>query len=83
MNLPEYSVLFSNLGTIDIEVHFEDHYGSMPNKKMRPKEVAALISSNGKSFHTQMTFDDCTFVITKYEIEPALNRLTIFAKQIL
>ena len=43
---------------------------------------AALISAGGKGFHAQMTFDDWPFMITKYEIEPALNKLTIFARSI-
>jgi len=82
MNLPEYLVLFSNEGTIDVEVDFEDHDGTVSGRKMSPKEIAALISKNGKGFHTQMTFDESPFVITKYGIEPALNKLTITARKI-
>lgn len=82
MNFPEYLVLFSDEGTIDVEVNFEDHDGSISSRKMRPKEIAALISTNGKGFHTEMTFDDWPFLITKYEIEPALNKLTIVARKI-
>jgi hypothetical protein len=74
--------LFSNEGTINVHVIFEDHDGSVSSRKMRPIEIATLISTNGKGFHTQMTFDDWPFVITKYEIEPALNKLTIVARKI-
>jgi len=83
MNLPEYLVLFSNEGTIDIQVKFEDHDGSISSRKMRPKEISALVSMNGKGFHTRMTFDDWPFVITKYEIEPESNKLIIVARKIL
>lgn len=82
MNLPEYLVLFSGEGPIEVEVYFEDHDGRIPSKKMRPKEIAALISKNDKGFHTQMTFDDWPFVIAKYEIDPALNKVTIIARKI-
>ena len=82
MNLPEYLVLFSNEGTIDVEVKFEDHDASIGSRKMMPKEIAALISKNGKCFCSQMTFDDWPLMITKYEIEPALNKLTIVARKI-
>ena len=82
MNLPEYLVLFSDEGTIEVEVKFEDHDGSIPSKKIRPKEIAALISEDSKGFHTQMTFDDWLFMITKYEIDPALNKVTIVARKI-
>ena len=81
MTIPEYLVLFSNEGTIDVEVNFEDHDGSIAVRKMKPKEIAALISTNGKGFHRQMTIDDGPFVITKYEIDPVLNKLTIVAKK--
>ena len=83
MNFPEYLALFSNNGNIDVQVSFEDHKGSISNRKMSPREISVLISPQGKGFHTQMTFDDWPFVITKYEIEPAENKLTIFAKKIL
>ena len=82
MNLPEYLVLFSNEGIIDVEVNFENHDGCIASRKMKPNEITALISTNGNSFHAQMTFDDWPFVITKYEIEPALNKLTIVATRI-
>ena len=83
MNFPEYLVLFSNKGTMDVQVSFEDHEGNISSRKMRAKEISVLISPDGNGFHTQMTFDDWPFVITKYEIEPAENKLTIFAKKIL
>ena len=82
MNFPEYLVLFSNQGTIDVRVTFEDHEGSISSRKMSPKEISVLISPDGKGFHTQLTFDDWPFVITKYEINPAENKLTIFVRKI-
>ncbi len=81
MNLPEYLVLFSNQGTVDVQVRFEDHDGSVSNRKMSPKEISVLISPDGRGFHTQMTFDDWPFAITKYEIDPAENKLTLFARK--
>lgn len=81
MNFPEYLVLFSNNGTTDIQVSFEDHDGSISSRKMSPKEISHLILPDGKGFHSQMTFDDWPFVITKYQIEPAENKLTIFARK--
>lgn len=81
MNLQEYLVLFSNEGTIHVEVNFEDHDGSIAVRKMKPKEIAALISASGKGFHTQMTFDDWPCEITKYEIDPSANKLTIVARK--
>lgn len=82
MNLPEYLVLFSNIGTIDIHVKFVDHEGSITTKKMSPQEISALISKDGKGFYTRMTFDDCPFAIRKYEIDPENNQLTIVVKKI-
>lgn len=81
MNFPEYLSLFSNKGIVDIQVVFEDHAGSVSSRKMSPKEISFLITQDGKGFHKTMTFDDWPFMITKYEIEPAENKLTVFAKK--
>jgi len=83
MNLPEYLVLFSNEGTIDVQVKFEDHEGSVATRKMSPQEISVLISNDGTKFHTRMTFDDWPFAIRKYEIDPAKNKLTIVVRKIL
>lgn len=82
MKLPEYHVLFSNQGPVDVLVKFEDHDGTVPSKKMSPQEISGLISKNGKGFHTSMTFDDWPFEICKYEIDPKKNQLTIVARKI-
>lgn len=82
MKLLEYLVLFSNDGVIDVRVEFEDHDGSVATRKMSPQKISALVSADGKGFHTQMTFDDWPFVIRKYEINPIKNQLTIFARKI-
>lgn len=82
MNFPEYLVLFSNKGTVDVQVQFEDHEGGVATRKMSPQEVSILISKNGMGFHTHMTFDDWPFAIQKYEINPVKNQLTIVARKI-
>ena len=82
MNLPEYLVLFSNEGSIDVHVQFEEHEGSVAPRKMSPQEISALISNDGTGFHTRMTFDDWLFAICKYEIDPTKNQLIIVAKKI-
>lgn len=58
MNLPEYIELFPGDGGIDVQVKFEDHDGYMPSRKMKPNEIATLISQDGMSFHTHMSFDE-------------------------
>ena len=82
MNLPEYLVLFSNEGTIDVHVKFEESGVSIAVRKMKPKEISVLISKDGKGFYNHMTFDDHRFAICKYEIDPIKDRLTILTKNI-
>ncbi len=82
MTIPEYLVLFSNEGTTDVLVKFEDHEGSVAARKMAPREVSVLIANDGLGFHSHMTFDDWPFAINKYEIDPAKNQLTIVARKI-
>lgn len=78
--MPEYLLLFSQSGSVDVRVEFEGHGAQMPNRKMAPSEIAALVADGGTRFVDRMTFDDWPFSISKYEIDPANNRLTIFAK---
>lgn len=82
MNLPEYLVLFSNQGTIDVQVKFKDCDGQIAPKKMRPQEIAALISDDGDGFQTRMTFDEHPFEISKYEIDPKGNKLTLVVRML-
>lgn len=82
MNLPEYLVLFSNKGTIDVHVKFEKNAGKIVVQKMEPREISALISDESMGFYKQMTFDDHKFAVCKYEIDPQNDRLTIVVKEI-
>ena len=81
MSLPEYSVLFSNEGSIAVDVRFEDDECTIAPRKMHPNELSALISNDQMGFHTCMTFDEHPFAIRKYEIDPKKNRLTLFVRK--
>jgi len=81
MNLPEYHLLFSNEGAIDVSVKFEDDEIMVPPKKMKPQELAALVAVDSAGFLPRMTFDDHPYAIRKYEIDPVKNKLTIFARK--
>lgn len=82
MTLPEYLVLFSNEGCIDVSVKFDDSDAMIPPKKMKPQELEALVATEGVGFHQRMTFDEHPFAIQKYEIDPIKNKLIIFARKI-
>jgi hypothetical protein len=83
MNLPEYLDLFSNVGSIDVIVKFEDSDVVVAPQKMQPQELAAFVATEDFGFQQRMTFDAHPFSIRKYEIDPIKNRLTIFARKIL
>lgn len=80
MKVPEYLFLFSQSGSVDVRVRFEGHDGHMPDRKMNPDEIAALVADGGRDFYKRMTFDGWEFSVSKYEIDPVRLRLTIFAK---
>ncbi|MCX2781521.1 hypothetical protein OQJ46_00775 [Microbulbifer thermotolerans] len=81
MTVKEYLNLFSNNGLVKVQVKFKDHDDSVATQTMNPIEINELISSSGKEFITQMTFDDWLFEIYKYEIDPIKNIITIRAKK--
>lgn len=80
MNFPEYLVLFSNEGPINVKVKFKESDTFIPNREMNAAEISQLISQDKQGFLTQMTFDECCFDIEKYEINPVKKLLTIFAR---
>ena len=82
MKMPEYLLLFSQSGSVDVRVRLEGHDGCMPGRKMSPSEIATLVADNGATFHQRMTFDDRECSVSKYEIDPVNNQLTIFARPI-
>ncbi|WP_156929295.1 hypothetical protein [Marichromatium purpuratum] len=74
--------MFSNQGTINIQVKFKDFDGTVANQTMEPSEITQLISPDGGEFRKLMTFDDWPFEVYRYEIEPAKNTITIRAKKL-
>lgn len=79
MTVPEYLMLFSGQGDINVIVRLKDHNGSMVDRRMMAEEIKSLLSPDGTSFHRLMTFDGYLFNVHKYEIDVVRNRLTIFA----
>lgn len=55
---PEYLALFSNTGNMTIQVHFKDSESSVCEQKLDAGEIQKLISPDGKSFISEMRFDD-------------------------
>ncbi len=66
---------------MNIEVKFLDHDGYIPPKSMWPNEVIKLLSADTHSFLKEMTFDEWSFEIVKYEIDPVKNTLVIRARK--
>jgi len=81
MGIPEYLILFSNTGNIDVEVKFKDHQGSVANVKMTTDEIVKLIDPRSHEFYTEMKFDDWLFEICKYQIDPLNRKITIMARK--
>ncbi len=81
MGLPEYLCLFSREGNIEVKVKIKDFNGTVINRRMQAEEITKLISEYTKEFITKMTFDEWTFEVYKYQIDPIKKRLTIYARQ--
>ena len=81
MGLPEYLCLFSHEGSIEVEVKIKDFNSTIVNRRMQAAEITKLISEGTNEFITKMTFDEWTFEVYKYQIDPIKKRLTIYARQ--
>lgn len=77
---PEYLGLFSNIGPVNVSVRFSsasDKHRSIAEQSMHWSEFKRLINPETSELYTNMTLDAYTCRVKRYEIEPALNRLTI------
>ena len=81
MEIPEYLMLFSNNGNININVKFKDHKGSVAKLTMTSDEIVKLINPSNGEFYTEMRFDDWLFEIYKYQIDPLKKKLTIMVRK--
>lgn len=75
----EYLTLFSNKGSIRVQVKFRGFDGTVAAQAMEPEEIVRLISEEGGGFKRWLTFDEALFEILRYEIDPTRNVLTIRA----
>lgn len=80
--IPEYLCLFSNKGDIDVEVHFMDCDGMVSRQRMHAEEISRLIDDGCGGFFKRMDFDEITFEISTYEIDPAGKRVVIHARSV-
>lgn len=77
---PEYFDLFSNAGSVNIEVRFKNSDSSVSEQKIDAGEIRKLITADGKSFVTKMRFDDHLAEIEKIDIFLSKNRVVLHAR---
>lgn len=82
MSQIEYLSLFSNQGSITVNVKFKDFDGKVTNQSMKPNEIIRILSPETGEFVTLMSFDEWPFEVYKYEIDPIKNLLTIHARRV-
>ncbi len=78
----EYLLLFSNQGSIAVQVKFKDFDGKVSNQSMQPNEILRILSPETGEFVRLMTFDEWPFEVYKYEIDPIKKLLIIRARKV-
>jgi hypothetical protein len=79
-NQPEYLQLFSNDGPVTVRVRFsskEDGHRSITKMNMRWDELNRIIDPETSTPYRFMYFDAYRCPISRYEIDPGKNVLTI------
>ena len=76
---PEYLSLFSNTGTVAVEVRFKNFDGSVRSQMMRPREISKLIGTDQNGFVARMSFDEHPMKLDKIEIIVEENRIVLHA----
>ena len=74
---PEYLSLFSNTGTVAIEVRFKNFDGSVRTQMMHPSEISKLIRTDQNGFVARMFFDEHPMNLDKIEIIVKENRIVL------
>lgn len=77
---PEFLELFSNTGYLTIQARFKQSGISITDQKLKPGEIQNLVSADGKSFITEMRFDDHLGRIEKIDIFPSKNRIALHVR---
>ena len=76
----EYLELFSRDGEIDVHVKFKNWSGTIGSRRMNPPDIINLLSPEDGQILSTMSFDDASFEIYKYQIDPIKKTLTIYAR---
>jgi hypothetical protein len=76
----EYLTLFSRTGELQVHVKFKDFSGTVASLRMSPEEILKLISPIDGQFLSKMSFDEWSFEVYKYEIDPLNKVVTIHAR---
>jgi hypothetical protein len=79
MSAPEYLSLFSQQGSIAVEVKTQDGK-IMPIRKMaiEPDELEKLVSPSTGNIIDEISIDEFLYCILKFEIAPKQKKLTIW-----
>mgnify|MGYP000738786592 CR=1 FL=1 len=77
----EYLDLFSQDGELDVHVKFKDWSGTIASRRMNPTDLIKLISPEDGQILSKMTFDNASFEVYKYQIDPLRKILTIYARR--
>ena len=80
MHMPEYLELFSNNGSMRVEVRFMDRRVSVAKQSMQEDELSGLIDPATGKLYRRMLFDEWPFEVLGYEIDLEKGRLVIKAK---
>ena len=79
MSAPEYLILFSNQGSISVEVRTQDGK-EVDIRKMaiEPSELEKLVSPTTGNIIDEITIDGFLYSILKFEIAPKQKKLIIW-----
>ena len=79
---PEYFILFQNTSQIKVQVKFKESSGSVQSREMQAHEIIGIVSHDKENFLTRMTFDEHSYEIYKYDIDPINKVMTNRAKRL-
>ena len=76
---PEYLALFSNTGSMTVEVRFNSFDGSIREQLMQPGEIEKMIHPDQSGFLSHMYFDEHRMKLDRIEILVDERRVVLHA----
>ena len=78
--LPEFLHIFGEDGPVTLEVHGDNGALPLPTRRICAEDIAWLVSLDGQTLRTEMSFDGQVLQLRRCELNPAQQRIRLWVQ---